>query len=97
MSEAATHFDRIRVETAYGALFEYRGTAEKLLIATAIDDVGAQPPKLTSIYLEIDSTNHTSVSYTQNNVQSGTSYYKNVGDTPTRIVRIVGVNRISNN
>ena len=95
LSEAASHFDRIRVETAYGSLFEFRGTATKILMAIAIEDVGSNPPKLASIYLQVDSTNHTSVSYTQNNVQSGGSYYKNVGDTPTHIVRIVGVHRIA--
>jgi len=94
LSEAITNFERIRVITYNGIIQEYytANLTEYFTLSTSVYDSSSNWIKHIAVALRNYNSN---LYYQYNRVNQNTSYWNNVNDTSTWIIKVVGINRIS--
>ena len=96
ISEPLTNFERLRIYNKAGDYNEMLSTWNNgvYVFFTCTYDVASNYGKMTFVGLaQLD--NNSTLKETYNRVNQGTSYYNNVADVNTHIIKIVGINRIS--
>lgn len=94
LTEAITNFERIRIVTSTGIIQEYytANLTQYFTLTTSVYDASSNYIKHVAVALRIYNSN---LYYQYNRVNQSSSYWNNVNDTSTWIVKVVGVNRIS--
>lgn len=96
ISEALTNFERLRIYNKSGAYNEMAAswTNNVYVFFSCTYDTASNFGKLSFVGLAM-LDNGTTLKETYNRINQGTSYYTNVNDDGTHIVKIVGINRIA--
>ena len=92
LAEAITNFERIRIITRLGIIQEFSTAylSEYFVLNTSVYDGSSNYIKHVAVALRIYNSN---LYYQYNRVNQSSSYWNNVNDTSTWIVKIVGINR----
>ena len=98
ISEALTNFERIRIYNKAGAYNEMSSNwlNNVYVFFSCTYDVSSNYGKLSFVGLTMLDSG-TTLKETYNRINQGTSYYNNVNDDGTHIVKVIGINRISGN
>lgn len=93
-NESIANFEYIRIINGVGEVFDFKDAGYGMFVfGGVINDLTANI-KFFSVCTSYTST---TLTYNYNRVNQSTYTYSNVSDTPTKIVKIVGYNRIANN
>ena len=92
LTEAITNFERIRIITKLGIVQEFltANLSEHFVLNTSVYDSSSNYIKFVAVALRIYNSN---LYYMCNRVNQSSSYWNNVNDTSTWIVKVVGINR----
>ena len=98
ISEALTNFERLRIYNKAGAYNEMSSNwlNNVYVFFSCTYDTDSNYGKLSFVGLTMLDSG-TTLKETYNRINQGTSYYNNVNDDGTHIVKVVGINRISGN
>lgn len=94
ISEALTNFERLRIYNKAGAYNEMSSNwlNNVYVFFSCTDDTASNYGKLLFVGLTMLDSG-TTLKETYNRINQGTSYYNNVNDDGTHIVKVVGINR----
>lgn len=93
-NESIANFEYIRIINGVGAVFDFKDVGYGMFIfGGTVNDVTAN----IKFFTVCTSYTSTTLTYNYNRVNQSTYTYSNVSDTPTKIVKIVGIHRIANN
>ena len=94
ISEALTNFERIRIYNKAGAYNEMSSNwlNNVYVFFSCTYDVASNYGKLSFVGLTMLDSG-TTLKETYNRINQGTSYYNNVNDDGTHIVKVIGINR----
>ena len=98
ISEPLTNFERLRIYNKSGAYNEMSGTwlNNTYVFFSCTYDIASNYGKLSFVGLQ-QLDNGMTLKNTYNRINQGSSYYADVNDDGTHIVKIIGINRIANN
>ena len=98
ISEALTNFERLRIYNKAGAYNEMSSNwlNKVYVFFSCTYDTSSNYGKLSFVGLTMLDSG-TTLKETYNRINQGTSYYNNVNDDGTHIIKVIGINRISGN